>query len=156
LAPSLRIGWTIADAQLIDKLALAKQACDLQSSTFNQFLALEIAQSGLLDQHVPKLRDAYRERRDAMLAEIESSFPKEATWTRPAGGLFVWVTLPPRIDTLKLLPTAVEQDVTYVPGEDFHVDGSGKNTMRLNFSNASIPDIHCGIERLGKLLRGAL
>lgn len=153
LAPALRVGWTIADEALIDKMALAKQAADLQSSTFNQYIALEMVQRGL---DVAKLRSVYRERRDAMLEALKKHFPTGATWNRPAGGLFVWVTLPERIDAMALLPKAVEKNVTFVPGEDFHADHSGKNTIRLNFSNAGVDDIHVGIERLGGVIKEAL
>jgi 2-aminoadipate transaminase len=153
LAPALRVGWTIGDEALIDKMALAKQAADLQSSTFNQYIALEMVQRGL---NVPKLREVYRERRNAMLEALKKHFPSSATWTRPAGGLFLWVTLPERIDAMALLPKAVEKNVTFVPGEDFHADHSGKNTMRLNFSNAGVDDIHAGIERLGSVIKQAL
>jgi 2-aminoadipate transaminase len=152
LAPALRVGWVIGAAALLDKLALAKQSADLQSSTFNQYIALEIARSGLLDKHAPRLREAYRQRRDAMLMALEKYFPKNATWTKPAGGLFVWVSLPRELNALELLPRAVEQNVTFVPGEDFHADGTGQNTMRLNFSNATVEQIHCGIERLARVL----
>ena len=153
LAPALRVGWSIADEALIDKMALAKQAADLQSSTFNQYIALEMVQRGL---DVAKLRTTYRERRDAMLEALKKHFPNGATWNRPAGGLFLWVTLPERIDAMALLPKAVEKNVTFVPGEDFHADHSGKNTIRLNFSNAGIDDIHAGIERLGGVIKEAL
>jgi 2-aminoadipate transaminase len=153
LAPALRVGWTIADEPLIDKLALAKQAADLQSSTFNQYIALEMVQRGL---DVAKLRSVYRERRDAMLEALKKHFPSGATWNRPAGGLFVWVTLPERIDAMALLPKAVEKNVTFVPGEDFHADHSGKNTIRLNFSNAGVDDIHAGIERLASVIKQSL
>jgi DNA-binding transcriptional MocR family regulator len=153
LAPALRVGWTVADELLIDKLALAKQAADLQSSTFNQYIALEMVQRGL---DVAKLRMVYRERRDAMLEALQKHFPSGATWTRPAGGLFLWVTLPAKIDAMALLPKAVENNVTFVPGEDFHADHSGKNTIRLNFSNAGVDDIHAGIERLGSVIKQAL
>lgn len=153
LAPALRVGWTIADEALIDKMALAKQAADLQSSTFNQYIALEMVQRGL---DVAKLRATYRERRDAMLEALKKHFPTGASWNRPAGGLFVWVTLPDRIDAMALLPKAVEKNVTFVPGEDFHADHSGKNTIRLNFSNAGVDDIHAGIERLGSVIKQAL
>ena len=153
LAPALRVGWAIGAEALIDKMALAKQAADLQSSTFNQYIALEMAQRGL---DVATLRSVYRERRDAMLEALKKHFPTGATWNRPAGGLFVWVTLPERIDAMALLPKAVEKNVTFVPGEDFHADHSGKNTMRLNFSNAGVDDIHAGIERLGGVIKEAL
>jgi 2-aminoadipate transaminase len=153
LAPALRVGWTIADEALIDKMALAKQAADLQSSTFNQYIALEMVQRGL---DVAKLRSVYRERRDAMLEALQKHFPSGATWTRPAGGLFLWVTLPKQIDAMALLPKAVEKNVTFVPGEDFHADHSGKNTIRLNFSNAGIDNIHAGIERLASVIKQAL
>jgi 2-aminoadipate transaminase len=153
LAPALRVGWTIAEEALIDKMALAKQAADLQSSTFNQYIALEMVQRGL---DIAKLRSVYRERRDAMLEALKKHFPSGATWNRPAGGLFLWVTLPERIDAMELLPKAVEKNVTFVPGEDFHADHSGKNTIRLNFSNAGVDDIHAGIERLGSVIKQAL
>lgn len=153
LAPALRVGWSIADEALIDKMALAKQAADLQSSTFNQYIALEMIQRGL---EVAKLRTVYRERRDAMLEALQKHFPTSATWNRPGGGLFVWVTLPERIDAMQLLPKAVEKNVTFVPGEDFHADHSGKNTIRLNFSNAGVDDIHAGIERLASVIKQAL
>ncbi len=155
LAPSLRVGWVVASEELIDKLALAKQAADLQSSTFNQYIVMEMAQRGFLNG-IPKLRDVYRVRRDAMLVALAEHFPKEAHWTKPTGGLFVWVTLPKQISAMELLPKAVEHNVTFVPGEDFHCDGSGKNTMRLNFSNASVENIRTAIERLGQVIRAAL
>jgi DNA-binding transcriptional MocR family regulator len=105
---------------------------------------------------VAKLRSVYRERRDAMLEALKKHFPSGATWTRPAGGLFLWVTLPARMDAMELLPKAVEKNVTFVPGEDFHADHSGRNTMRLNFSNAGLDDIYAGIERLGGVIKEAL
>jgi 2-aminoadipate transaminase len=153
LAPGFRVGWTIAEEALIDKMALAKQAADLQSSTFNQYIALEMARAGL---GLDKVRNVYRERRDAMLEALAKHFPSSATWTRPKGGLFVWVTLPERVNTMDLLPLAVERNVTFVPGEDFHADHSGRNTMRLNFSNAGVDEIHAGIERLGSVINQAL
>jgi 2-aminoadipate transaminase len=153
LAPALRVGWVIGSETLLDKLTLAKQSADLQSSTFNQFIALEIARSGLLEKHAPILRAAYRERRNAMLEALQKHFPKDAVWTKPAGGLFVWVRLRADLNALELLPRAVENNVTFVPGEDFHADGTGQNTMRLNFSNATVEQIHCGIERLARVLR---
>lgn len=155
LAPALRVGWVIAEEALIDKLALAKQAADLQSSTFNQYLALEMTQRGL-ERSIPQLREVYRSRRDAMLEAMEKHFPREAMWTRPLGGLFVWVVLPAHLNATELLPRAVESNVTFVPGEDFHCDGGGKNTMRLNFSNASEESIRAGIERLGGVIRRAV
>jgi 2-aminoadipate transaminase len=150
LAPALRVGWTIAEEALIDKMALAKQAADLQSSTFNQYIALEMVERGL---NVDRLRKVYGERRDAMLEALAKHFPNSATWTRPKGGLFLWVTLPAKVSAMELLPLAVERNVTFVPGEDFHADHSGQNTMRLNFSNAGVDDIHAGIERLGGILK---
>jgi 2-aminoadipate transaminase len=156
LAPALRVGWTIAEEALIDKMALAKQAADLQSSTFNQYIALEMVQRGLNVAQLRAVYAVYCERRDAMLEALKKHFPSSATWNRPAGGLFLWVTLPERIDAMQLLPKAVEKNVTFVPGEDFHADHSGKNTIRLNFSNAGVDDIHAGIERLGGVIKEAL
>ncbi len=156
LAPGLRLGWIIGPAAVIRRLTQAKQGTDLHTSTFAQLVAYEVARSGFLDQHVRRLRTAYGARRDAMLAAMAESFPEGVTWTRPEGGLFVWVTLPSAVDAGELLKPALEEHVAFVPGRAFHPDGSGSNTMRLNFTNASVDRAAEGIERLGRILHRAL
>ena len=156
LAPGLRIGWVIATETVIDKLVQAKQAADLHTSTFNQYLVAELLRNGTLARQLPRLRDAYRARRDTMLAALEKHFPTGVSWTRPDGGLFLMVTLPQHVNAFDLLHRAVERKVAFVPGEDFHLNGAGRNTFRLNFSNASIEQIGDGVQRLGEVLRELL
>jgi 2-aminoadipate transaminase len=151
LAPGLRVGWVIASRAVIEKLTLAKQAADLHASTLSQHLALELVSRGFLEEFVPVLRRHYGQRRDAMLEALARYFPKNATWTKPEGGLFLWVTLPQHIDAGQLLPAALEQRVAFVPGEEFHLGREGKNTMRLSFSNSSPERIEEGIQKLGRL-----
>ncbi len=152
LAPGLRLGWVVAPADVIRKLVLAKQGADLHTATFNQMIAYEMMREGFMDEYIPLIRQAYRERRDVMLAALEEYFPDGVTWTRPEGGMFLWVTLPENIDSAKLLTDALEYRIAFVPGAAFHANGGGENTMRLNFSNTPPALIEEGIGRLGKLL----
>jgi 2-aminoadipate transaminase len=152
LAPGLRLAWVIAPPEVIQKLTMAKQAADLHTSTFNQLVAYEVSHGGFLDRHIKFIRQVYRERRDAMLAAMDTYFPPEVDWTQPAGGLFLWGTLPEELDSADVLQSAVEQKVAFVPGGPFYPCGGGKNTMRLNFSNASSEKIREGIARLGSVL----
>jgi 2-aminoadipate transaminase len=156
LMPGLRVGWVIAPEAVIDRLTPAKQAADLHTSTLAQHLALELASKGFLDTFVPVLCENYRKRRDAMLAALEKYFPKSATWTRPEGGMFLLVTLASEVNTGELLATALKHGVAYVPGEEFHLNGGGRNTMRLSFSSAPPERIEEGIKRLGAVLGGSI
>jgi 2-aminoadipate transaminase len=156
LAPGFRVGWVIAPKVVIDKLALAKQAVDLHTSTFSQYVVLELIRSGTLRRGLDIIRRVYRERRDAMLEALPQYFPNEVTWSRPAGGMFLLARLPEGIDTTALAPKAVEQRVLFVPGADFHVDGTGQNTMRLNFTRHEPNSIREGIRRLGAVIKDAL
>jgi 2-aminoadipate transaminase len=152
LMPGLRVGWVIAAPEAIDKLGMAKQAADLHTSTICQYTALELLRRGFLDEFVPVLCKSYSQRRDLMLSALEKHVGSSAKWNRPEGGMFLLVTLPDRYDTMKLLPRALEQNVAYVPGAEFHMNGEGKNTMRLNFSNARPEQIEEGIRRLATIL----
>ena len=156
LAPGLRLAWVIAPPEVTQKLTMAKQAADLHTSTFNQLVAYEVSHGGFLDRHTKLIRQVYRERRDAMLAAMDTYFPPEVDWTQPAGGLFLWGTLPEELDAADVLKAAVEQKVAFVPGAPFYPRGGGKNTMRLNFSNASPEKIREGIARLGSVLAGQI
>jgi 2-aminoadipate transaminase len=152
LMPGLRVGWVIASRELIDKLGMAKQAADLHTSTICQHAALELLRRGFLEEFVPVLCENYGQRRDAMLAALEKHFGSNAKWTRPDGGMFLLVTLPSKCDTTEMLSRALEQNVAYVPGEEFHLNGDGRNTMRLNFSNARPEQIEEGIRRLAMVI----
>ena len=157
LAPGLRLGWITAPEFVMKKFIQAKQGADLHTGTLVQYLAWDLCDRGILRSHVKKIREVYKRRRDLMLSEMDKHFPKDGVkWTRPQGGLFLWVILPEHVDTGKLLERAVEMKVAYVPGYAFYPDGGGRNTLRLNFSNASEENIVLGIERLGRLFKEAV
>lgn len=152
LMPGLRVGWVIASRELIDKLGMAKQAADLHTSTICQYAALELLRRGFLEEFVPVLCKSYGERRNIMLGALEKHFGSSARWTRPDGGMFLLVTLPSKCDTTEMLSRALKENVAYVPGEEFHLNGEGRNTMRLNFSNARPEQIEEGIRRLATVI----
>ncbi|MGB5061058.1 MAG: PLP-dependent aminotransferase family protein [Candidatus Promineifilaceae bacterium] len=159
LAPGLRLGWMVAPEEVIKRCVMAKQGMDLHTSTFSQMVAYEVARDGFLDEHKLLIRQVYRERRDVMLAAMEEHFPLGVYWTRPSGGLFLWVTLPDWMDAAELLKTAIENKVAFVPGAAFHPnasEGVGHNTARFNFSNAQPAQIEEGIRRLGQVLTRAI
>jgi 2-aminoadipate transaminase len=150
LAPGIRLAWMVAPEDVIAKLVQLKQAADLHTSTFNQYVAYEVARDGFLDQHVKLIRQVYRERRDAMLKALDDYFPHEVTWTRPKGGLFLWVTMPHGTDSQSLFRAALAQDVAFVTGDCFYAnnDQEGGRHMRLNFSHSQPEQIREGIRRL--------
>jgi 2-aminoadipate transaminase len=152
LAPGLRLGWVVAPEEVIAKLAQLKQGTDLHTSTLTQMVAYETALGGFIDQHVRFIRRVYRERRDAMLAAMDRSFPAGVRWTRPQGGLFLWVTLPQGLDSARLLEDALERKVAFVPGAPFFPRGGGTETLRLNFSYCTPERIEEGVGRLGEVL----
>jgi len=152
LAPGMRVGWVVAAPEVIAHLTQAKQGTDLHTSTLDQMIAYEMLGSGYLEDHQQLIVRTYRERRDVMLASLAEHFPPEARWTRPEGGMFLWVELPDAIDASELLREAMKQQVAFVPGQGFHVDGSGHNSLRLNFSNSTSAQIREGIARLARAL----
>lgn len=151
-APGLRIGWIIGDEALLDSMLVAKQAADLHTSTLTQQLAWQYLSTNDIDEHIEIIRKAYRRQRDCMVSMIRKYLPPEVSFTRPDGGMFLWVTLPEGCSSVDLFELAIKKKVAYVPGAPFYVDGGGLNTMRLNFSNADEPDIEEGIRRLGACL----
>jgi DNA-binding transcriptional MocR family regulator len=156
LAPGLRVGWVVAAQDVIRKLVLVKQAADLHSSTINQMVIGEVAEK-VFGAQVDRIRETYSARRDRMLAALETSMPDGVEWSRPEGGMFVWVTLPKGMDGADLLVRAIrDHRIAFVPGRAFHADGSGENTLRLSFSCASFEMIDEGISRLGELVRGEM
>jgi len=153
VSPGIRIGWAYGPGPIVDRLATLKQGADLCTSPLNQMFAEEYLRLGYWQKNLKALKQIYRSRRDAMLLALEKNFPEGSRWTRPEGGLFIWVTLPEFLDTEKMLPLAINQKVAYVPGTAFYADGSGANQMRLNFSYADEELIAEGIKRLGKVIR---
>ena len=156
LAPGIRLGWIVAPVEVILKLVQAKQGTDLHTGTVDQMVAYEVASGGFLNQHIHHIRAIYSERRDAMLAALKRHFPPGVTWTQPQGGLFLWLTFPESMDAAVVLKAAIAKRVAFVPGQSFFVDSSGKNTARLNFSNASPELIEEGIKRLGGCLEAMM
>jgi 2-aminoadipate transaminase len=156
LAPGFRLGWMLAGPEVMEVLMHGKQPSDLHTGMAQQMATYEVAKGGFVDQHVERIKDFYRERRDVMLRSIEEHFPADAHYTRPAGGLFVWAELPSDIDTRELLLEAIEEKVAFVPGQGFHADGSGTNTMRLNFSNVPPEQLQAGVQRLGHAIQRRL
>lgn len=148
LAPGLRVAWIVAPPDVIRRLAQIKQSTDLHSSTFAQMVTYEVAKDGFLDEHVKLIRKVYSERKQAMLDALTNYFPPDVTWTKPHGGLFLWVTLPKGINTRHLLDEALRQDVAFVPGDPFFPEGDSGSHMRLNFSNATPEMIREGVRRL--------
>lgn len=153
LAPGLRIAWAIGAETVIRKLVQAKQGADLHTSSFNQIAVHEVSKNNFLDKHVEVIRATYKERRNAMLEAMDELFPGEVQWTRPQGGMFLFVTLPEGMDATEIFEKAVERNVAYVPGAAFHATGGGENTLRMNFSYSAPDTIREGIARLGGLLK---
>lgn len=152
LAPSLRVGWIAGPSAVIRKLVLIKQAADLATSALNQMIALEVAQA-CLERQAALARDLYRRRRDAMLDALEAYMPPGVSWTRPQGGLYIWVTLPPGVDGAKVSERALlEADVSVISGAAFYPVDPVRNTIRLSYSLAGEVTAREGIRRLGALL----
>lgn len=155
LSPGLRVGWICAAAPVISRLVLMKQAADLNTSTINQMVLADVAER-YFDTQVETIRKAYQARRDCMLDALSRHMPEGCNWSRPDGGMFVWVTLPEGLDGAALLARSLETvKVAFVPGKAFFADGSGANTLRLSFSCANETMIEEGISRLGKLISEA-
>jgi 2-aminoadipate transaminase len=158
LAPGLRLGWIVAPPDVITKMIQLKQGADLHTSTFTQVVAYEVARDNFLDEHIKVIRRVYGERRDAMLASLEEFFPPEVSWTRPKGGLFLWVTLPEGMDCQKLFDTAIKENVAFVPGDSFYANNGaeGRRHFRLNFSYVPPDQIREGIRRLSTAVKNQL
>jgi 2-aminoadipate transaminase len=153
LSPGIRLGWVVAPPPVLEKLNLGKQAADLCTSTLSQLMVQAYFEEARWRDYVESLTEIYRARRDTMLDALAEFFPPEAEWTRPAGGLFIWATLPDFIDTTDLLARALRDNVAFVPGEAAYLDGRGRNAMRLNFSASDDESIREGIRRIGKVVR---
>ena len=153
LSPGVRLGWTCAPAPVLAKMNLGKQASDLCSSSISQYFVSAYFDSGPWEEYVRSLIEIYRRRRDVMLDALAEHFPREAEWTLPQGGLFIWATLPDYIDTTDLLARALQEHVAFVPGRAAFVDGRGGSSMRLNFSGVGEDEIREGIRLIGEVVR---
>jgi 2-aminoadipate transaminase len=153
LSPGVRLGWAAAPRPVLQKMNIGKQSSDLCSSSITQFFVTAYFEQGPWEDYVRSLIEIYRRRRDVMLDSLAEHFPREAEWTHPEGGLFIWATLPDYIDTTDLLARALRESVAFVPGRAAFVDGRGGSSMRLNFSGVGEDDIREGIRRIGEVVR---
>jgi DNA-binding transcriptional MocR family regulator len=151
-SPGMRVGWALAEPSAIQRLILAKEAADLCGSSFNMLVTARYLSGDRWRINLGGMVDRYRLRRDVMLEALREHFPADARWTHPAGGFFVWVTLPGWVDAQAMLAAAVERFVAYVPGTAFYTDGRGRNQMRLAFCYPPEDRIGEGVARLGALL----
>ena len=156
LSPGFRLAWTIANPEATRKMIVCKQALDLCTNTFTQFIALEFMKRGSLDLHILKLCEMYKPKRDLMMDAMERYFPEGYTCHKPKGGMFAWVTLPEGIDTEIMFLDAIKEKVAYVHGKAFHVDGGGARSMRLNFSYSTDEQLDEGMKRLGSVIKKKL
>ncbi|MFR0869219.1 MAG: aminotransferase class I/II-fold pyridoxal phosphate-dependent enzyme [Adlercreutzia sp.] len=156
LGPGLRTGWIAAPEAVLARINLVKQGADLCGSV-DQLVVQHYFADVAWQRTLQKFIALYKERRDAMLAALDEFFPPEATWTHPAGGMFLWITLPDYMDTDSMLAEALESGVTYVPGNSFFPDGkTGRNSMRVNFSFETPESITEAIRRLAKVIEERL
>ena len=152
VSPGVRLGWIVASPAIMEKLVIAKQAADLHSSSLEQRLVHRLLLDYDLDTHLDQIRAAYGSQRDVMLEMIQRYCPPEVASTRPDGGMFLWMTLPEGLSSMDLFEMAIQENVAFVPGMPFYVDGGGEDTMRLNFSNTDPARIEEGIKRLGRAM----
>jgi 2-aminoadipate transaminase len=153
LAPGYRVAWMIAPEEIIAKATIAKQAQDLCTNTFGQYCVFEAIYHDVLFPHIAEIIRLYKGKRDCMLAAMDRYFPESVSYTRPQGGMFLWVTLPETYDALEMLKKAIGQNVAYVVGAPFFPNGGGFNTFRLNYSYASDDHIEEGIRRLAEVIK---
>ena len=156
LAPALRLGWIVAPADLMARITTLRESFDLESSTLYQRAVAEFVSRDLLEPHLEQISAAHGERCDTMLRSLDEHLSDVARWSKPDGGVFVWVSLPEQLDTTEMFQQAIKRQVAYIPGGVFSVDGSTKNALRLNFSNVKPEAIEEGVARLADVIRTAL
>lgn len=154
--PGFRLGWVLAQKEIIDRLIVAKQSSDLCTPIFNQEVAARYMEKGYYEKNLVKTIELYRHKRDLMHECLTNEMPEGVTWTRPEGGLFLFVTLPENIDAKELFNYAIKENVAFVIGEVFYCDGKGQNTLRLNFSYVSDENMKEGIKRLGNAIKAMM
>ncbi|WP_424359922.1 PLP-dependent aminotransferase family protein [Methanocella sp. MCL-LM] len=156
VSPGMRLGWLVAPKEIMEKIIIAKQATDLHTNFFTQRVVYQYLTTNDVDSHILKIRAMYRKQRDTMVQAIEKHFPEEVQYTKPEGGMFLWATLPEGISSLELFDIAIKEKVAFVPGQAFFADGSGQNTLRLNYTNSGEEAIETGIARLGNAIHSLM
>ncbi len=152
ISPGLRVGWICAPVSAIKIIEKAKQAVDLHSATFTQYIVAEFLKRGYLEPHIDIIKASYAARREIMINAMKEHFPSCVHWPHPDGGLFLWLQLPETVSATMVFQQAVHEGVAFIPGRPFHPDGTGDNTMRLNFASSNAESIIEGIKRLGRVL----
>ena len=152
ICPGFRIGWALVPQALKEKLVIASESSILCPSNFSQLSISSYLSDQPWRDQIAAFTKLYKVRRDAMLETLEKHFPKEATWTKPGGGFYVWVTLPPEIDTKAMMPKAIVSKVAYVPGTAFYADGLGSWSMRLSYCYPTPERIREGVKSLGAVI----
>ena len=156
VAPAMRLGWICAQGELMEKLIIAKQAADLHTNYYSQRIVHQFLIDNDLEDHIEKIKQMYKQKRECMVQMIKKYFPKEVKSTQPEGGMFLWVTLPEGMSSLDLFNLAAKENVAFVPGDPFYVNGKNVNTLRLNYTNSSEEMIEEGIKRLAKVIKQML
>lgn len=154
VTPGMRIGFLISEnKELLKHISVAKEASDLHTNIFAQYVIWDYLKNNDLDTHIARIKELYRKQAHTMMEAMDRYFPPTVKYTRPRGGMFLWVTLPEGVSAMSLFPKALEKKVAFVPGDPFYTDVKNANTMRLNYTNADSETIEEGIRRLGGLLR---
>jgi len=153
LSPGMRLGWIVADKEIMNHLITAKQASDLHSNYLTQMIVHRYLTGYDVENHIQNIRDMYRIQRDCMVNMIKKYFPSDVKYTKPEGGMFLWVTLPEDMSSMELFEIAIKENVAFVPGEAFYSNNPETNTLRLNFSNSNKKKIEEGIKRLGHAIK---
>ncbi|MTV48535.1 aminotransferase class I/II-fold pyridoxal phosphate-dependent enzyme [Heliobacillus mobilis] len=156
VVPSFRIGWIVARKEVMEKLIIAKQASDLHTNYFGQRIIHQLLTDYSIDDHIETIRKAYGSQRDVMVEAIEAYFPKDIQYTKPEGGMFLWVTLPEGVSAVQVFNEAIARKVAFVPGDPFYINKKGVNTLRLNFSCTNEDMTRQGIQRLGEVITSRL
>jgi 2-aminoadipate transaminase len=155
-SPGMRLAWVAGHADVVRKMTIAKQFADVATNTLSQYVLLEFIKRGFLEQGIARIKKHYHLKRDFILQQLEKHFPKKVTWNHPAGGFFIFVSLPKNLNAMDLLTEALDHNVAFVAGAPFFVDGSGQNTLRLSYSQASKEDIEIAVASLGQLIKEQL
>ncbi|MGB9201442.1 PLP-dependent aminotransferase family protein [Methanobacterium sp.] len=153
VSPGMRLGWIVADKEIMNHLITAKQASDLHSNYLTQMIVHQYLSGYDVEAHIQNIRNMYRIQRDCMVKMIKKYFPSDVKYTKPEGGMFLWVTLPESMSSMELFEIAINENVAFVPGEAFYSNNPETNTLRLNFSNSDERKIEEGIKRLGHAIK---
>ncbi|GAB4310150.1 MAG: hypothetical protein Kow0019_07810 [Methanobacteriaceae archaeon] len=156
VSPGMRLGWIVANEEIMERLIITKQASDLHSNYFTQRVVYQYLVDNNIEDHITKIRKLYKGQRNKMIEVIKDTFPPEVKFTEPEGGMFLWVTLPEGISSLELFDMALKENVAFVPGQAFYVNAEGENNLRLNFSNSDEEKIEEGIKRLARAIHQLL